>query len=140
MYPRRSRSTERACHATDSCFTATSKRCHSLREHGCVCQRAPTSKDEDMGIGFKKTIATLAVAGALTLGGGAIADAAPDRAPLPAVAGMTESDAVQALSDAGFSDVSSDYDRPDATVVGTNFQAGDKVSENAAILLIVGAG
>jgi beta-lactam-binding protein with PASTA domain len=93
-----------------------------------------------MGIGFKKTIATLAVAGALTLGGGAIADAAPDRATLPAVAGMTESDAVQALSDAGFSDVGSDYDRPDATVVGTNFQAGDKVSENAALLLIVGAG
>jgi beta-lactam-binding protein with PASTA domain len=74
-----------------------------------------------MGIGFKKTIATLAVAGALTLGGGAIADAAPDRATLPAVAGMTESDAVKALSAAGF-------------------QAGNKVSENAALLLIVGAG
>ena len=93
-----------------------------------------------MGIGFKKTIATLAVAGALTLGGGAIADAAPDRATRPAVSGLTESDAEQALSDAGFSDVNSDYDRPDATVVGTNFQAGDKVSENASLLLIVGAG
>lgn len=92
-----------------------------------------------MGIGFKKTIATLAVATALTLSGSAIAEASPDRATLPAVAGMTESAALQALSDAGFADVSADYDRPDATVIGTNFQAGTKVNENAAVLLIVGA-
>ncbi|MGF0308814.1 PASTA domain-containing protein [Rhodococcus sp. IEGM1428] len=93
-----------------------------------------------MRIGFKKTIATIAVAGALSLGGGAIAQAAPDRATIPAVAGTSESDALQALSDAGFTNVTTDYDRPDATVIGTNFQAGTKVSENASILVIVGKG
>lgn len=93
-----------------------------------------------MGTGFKRTIATLAVAGALTLGGGAIAEASPERATVPAVAGMSESSALQALSDAGFTDVTEDYDRPDAAVVGTNFPAGTKVNENATILVMVGAG
>ncbi|WP_156399663.1 PASTA domain-containing protein [Rhodococcus sp. Leaf278] len=93
-----------------------------------------------MRIGFKKTIATIAVAGALSLGGAAVAQAAPDRATIPVVAGSSESDALQALSDAGFTDVITDYDRPDATVIGTNFQAGTKVSENATILVIVGNG
>ncbi|MDZ7928627.1 MAG: PASTA domain-containing protein [Rhodococcus sp. (in: high G+C Gram-positive bacteria)] len=91
-----------------------------------------------MRIGFKKTIATVAVAGALSLGGGAVAEAAPDRANLPAVAGISESAALQALSDAGFTDVTVNYKLPDATVIGTNFQAGAKVSENAPILVLTG--
>ena len=93
-----------------------------------------------MRIGIKKTIATIAVAGALSLGGGAIAQAEPDRATIPAVAGSSEADALQALSDAGFTDVTADYDRPDAIVIGTNFQTGTKVSENAHVLVIVGQG
>ncbi|MDV8075139.1 PASTA domain-containing protein [Rhodococcus sp. IEGM 1370] len=91
-----------------------------------------------MRIGFKKTIATVAAAGALVLGGGAVAQASTDRATIPDVAGSSESAALEALSDAGFTNVSVNYDRPDAIVLGTSFQAGAKVNENASILVIVG--
>ncbi|QII07475.1 PASTA domain-containing protein [Rhodococcoides fascians A25f] len=91
-----------------------------------------------MRIGFKKTIATIAVAGALSLGGGAIAQADTDRATIPDVVGISESAALQALADAGFTNVTTNYDRPDAIVIGTSFQAGTQVNENASILVMVG--
>ena len=91
-----------------------------------------------MRIGFKKTIATVAAAGALALGGGAVAQADADRATLPDVVGTTEATALQAFADAGFTNVTTNYDRPDATVIGTSFQAGTQVNENASILVIVG--
>lgn len=91
-----------------------------------------------MRSGFKKSIAAVAAAAALTLGGGAVAQATPDRATIPDLAGTSESAALVALSEAGFTNVTVNYDRPDATVIATNFQPGTKVSEKAAVLVMVG--
>ncbi|MBW4779104.1 PASTA domain-containing protein [Rhodococcus fascians] len=90
-----------------------------------------------MSIVFKKATASVALTGVLALGGGAAAQAAPDRERIPDVIGMSQSDAFTALEDAGFDNVRANYDRPDAAVLGLNFPVGVKVSENARILVIV---
>ncbi|AJW40416.1 hypothetical protein NY08_2390 [Rhodococcus sp. B7740] len=90
-----------------------------------------------MRIEFKKAVATVALTGAIALGGGAVAQAAPDRERIPDVIGMSQSAAIAALEDAGFDNVTVNYDRPDARVIGLNFPVGVKVSENAEIKVIV---
>ena len=90
-----------------------------------------------MRSGFKKSIAAVAVAGALSLGGGAVAQAEPDRIEFPDVVGTSEAAALQALADAGFTNVDVNYDRPDAQVIATNYKAGSSVNENSAVLVLV---
>lgn len=90
-----------------------------------------------MRSGFKKSIAAVAVAGALLLGGGAVAQAEPDRISLPDVVGTSEAAALQTLADAGFTNVTVNYDRPDARVIATSYKAGTNVNENSSVLVLV---
>lgn len=87
--------------------------------------------------GLKKTIAAVAAAGALTLGGGAVANAATidNFVEIPDVAGSTGSAAEQTLEDAGFVHVHL-AGPGDATAIGTNYQKGTEVDQNAQILVI----
>ncbi len=109
-----------------------------LELRGTVVFEDSGSPEENiMRIEFKKAVATVALTGAIALGGGAVAQAAPDRERIPDVIGMSQSAAIAALEDAGFDNVTVNYDRPDARVIGLNFPVGVKVSENAEIKVIV---
>lgn len=109
-----------------------------LELRGTVVFEDSGSPEENiMRIEFKKAVATVALTGAIALGGGAVAQAAPDRETIPDVIGMSQSAAIAALEDAGFDNVTVNYDRPDARVIGLNFPVGVKVSENAEIKVIV---
>ncbi|OZC72645.1 hypothetical protein CH306_03050 [Rhodococcus sp. 15-725-2-2b] len=109
-----------------------------LESRGTVVFEDSGSPEENiMRIEFKKAVATVALTGAIALGGGAVAQAAPDRERIPDVIGMSQSAAIAALEDAGFDNVTVNYDRPDARVIGLNFPVGVKVSENAEIKVIV---
>lgn len=89
-----------------------------------------------MRASFKKTLGVVATAGAVSFCGPAVANAV-DRDTVPDVAGMTVPDALAAFEDADFTNVSVNVkDSPDL-VIGTNFQAGSKANDNAAILIIV---
>lgn len=89
-----------------------------------------------MRASFKKAVTVIATAGAITLGGSAVANAA-DRETVPDVAGLSVSEAVAAFEDAGFTDISVNVPSSTDSVIGTNFQAGTNVNENASILIIV---
>lgn len=90
-----------------------------------------------MRIQPKKTFAAIALAGAIGLGGGAVAHAAPDREEIPDVIGMSQAEAIATLQDVGFDNVTVNYDRPHARVIGLSFPVGVKVSENAEIKVLV---
>ena len=93
-----------------------------------------------MRSGFKKSIAAVAAAAALTLGGGAVANAStPDsRIEIPDVYDMTATAAEQTLEDLGFTTVNIKGSDIDGTAIGTNYQKGVEVDKNAAILVITG--
>lgn len=93
-----------------------------------------------MRIGFKKTIATVAAAGALALGGGAIANASTsdNLIKIPDVYDMSATAAEQTLEDLGFVTVNIKGSDTDGTAIGTNYQKGVEVDKNAAILVITG--
>ncbi|SNS45210.1 PASTA domain-containing protein [Rhodococcoides kyotonense] len=89
-----------------------------------------------MRASFKKAFAVVAATGAISLGGSAVAHAT-DRAQVPDVAGMTIPQATEAFYEAGFDNVTANVPDSQDPVIGTNFQAGTYVNENASILLIV---
>lgn len=93
-----------------------------------------------MRSGFKKSIAAVAAAAALTLGGGAVANASTsdNLIKIPDVYDMTATAAEQTLEDLGFTTVNIKGSDTDGTAIGTNYQKGVEVDKNAAILVITG--
>ncbi|OZD71461.1 hypothetical protein CH272_02170 [Rhodococcus sp. 05-340-1] len=139
MSPSTSRSIGTACHGADRGLTATSDRCHSIGEQ----PRDITDHDTEehiMRSGFKKSIAAVAAAAALTLGGGAVANASTtdNLIKIPDVYDMTATAAEQTLEDLGFTTVNIKGSDTDGTAIGTNYQKGVEVDKNAAILVITG--
>ncbi|SNS45192.1 PASTA domain-containing protein [Rhodococcoides kyotonense] len=88
-----------------------------------------------MHASIKKAVVSVAAAGAISVGGPAVAFAA--QLEVPNVTGMTANEARETLYQAGFDNVIGDNADSTHRVTGTNPRAGTYADEETTIILIV---